>query len=1019
MSNVEPEDAGIITFIAENVTCRAKLLMIEQPVRFVKPLRDKVAMERHRMLLECQVSRPSASVRWFHDDVELADSEAAGDEEPRVQLLSQGCYRQLLIISVVRSDEGLYTCDAGADRTSANLLVEAQEIQVLRPLSDAEVTEPEGATFECELSADEVKGARWSLNGDEANLASHGAQTEQDGAVHRLALPSTRHDMAGTVCFTVGKAKTSAQLIVHETPVGVVQELEDKTVTANRSVTLHCEFGRPVGQPFWYFGSKRIEASDRHEMRHEGPTALLTIHKVRRRDAGTYTCRVGETRSTATIGVNERQLGVLGKMRDVAVEEEGTAVFVCELSRADVEDVAWFLNASRLVSSELNEIKRDGSSHTLVLRNVTVDDTGTIVFTAEDVKETAQLHVREKPVVFTKRLEAVSGEEGGQAALECEVSRPVPPSAIAWRKGPHTLHPSDKHELLQAGRSLGLFVRGLQPSDSGQYSCVVGNDTTSASLHVQELKVTIIKALENVEAKEGESAAFNCEISHEGISGCRWLLNNKELKAGNRIEMSSMGQKHALAMKQLTAKDSGDVTFKARAASTKAKLSVIESGVVFTKPLSDANVQAEGEVTLSCETSKAGSPVQWYHDDHLLDGSNKRFHVKRDGKAATLKISRVELTDSGKYVCDSGFEKTSATLTVTELPVKFSKELGKLSIEEGHKAELTCETSRGDTPVVWRKGDKILKAGAKYRMVREGRKASLVISSVELGDSDQYTCDSGNFQTSAKLTVTETGVVFTKPLSDTKVQAEGEVTLSCETSKAGSPVQWYYEDQLLDGSDKRFHVKRDGKEATLKISRVELTDSGKYVCDSGFEKTSATLTITELPVKFSKELGELSAEEGRKAELTCETSRGDTPVVWRKGKKTLKAGAKYRMVREGRKASLVISSVELGDSDQYTCDSGNFQTSATLTVTEAGVVFTKSLSDTKVQAEGEVTLSCETSKAGSPVQWYHEDQLLDGSDKRFHVKRDGKAAVLKISRVELTDSGKYVCDSGFEKTVPP
>uniref|UniRef100_S4RQW6 Ig-like domain-containing protein n=1 Tax=Petromyzon marinus TaxID=7757 RepID=S4RQW6_PETMA len=335
----------------------------------------------------------------------------------------------------------------------------------------------------------------------------------------------------------------------------------------------------------------------------------------------------------------------------------------------------------------------------------------------------------------------------------------------------------------------------------------------------------------------------------------------------------------------------------------------------------------------------------------------------------------------------------------------------ELSVEEGHEAELTCETSRGDTPVVWLKGKKTLKAGAKYRMVREGRKASLVISSVELGDSDQYTCDSGNFQTSAKLTVTEAGVVFTKPLSDTQVQAEGEVTLSCETSKAGSPVQWYHDDQLLDGSDKRFLVKRDGKAAVLKISCVELIDSGKYVCDSGFEKTSATLNVTELPIEFSKELGELSVEEGHEAELTCETSRGDTPVVWLKGKKTLKAGAKYRMVREGRKASLVISSVELGDSDQYTCDSGNFQTSAKLTVTEAPIHLEEQLQDQEGEELGNITFSCRVSKAGMKVAWRKGTLPLQPGSK-YSIGQTGHILKLTVYNLQTGDAGKYECEIG-------
>lgn len=91
----------------------------ELPVQIVRPLRVKIAMYRHRGLLECQVSRPNAQVRWYKNRKELLPSK-------KYQLISQDVYRQLTIDNVCSSDEDTYTCDAGDDNTSCQLLVEGK-----------------------------------------------------------------------------------------------------------------------------------------------------------------------------------------------------------------------------------------------------------------------------------------------------------------------------------------------------------------------------------------------------------------------------------------------------------------------------------------------------------------------------------------------------------------------------------------------------------------------------------------------------------------------------------------------------------------------------------------------------------------------------------------------------------------------------------------------------------------------------------------------------------------------------
>lgn len=86
----------------------------------MRPLRVKIAMYRHRGLLECQVSRPNAQVKWYKNRRELLPGK-------KYQIISQDIYRQLTIDDVCSSDEDTYTCDAGDDKTSCQLLVEGEE----------------------------------------------------------------------------------------------------------------------------------------------------------------------------------------------------------------------------------------------------------------------------------------------------------------------------------------------------------------------------------------------------------------------------------------------------------------------------------------------------------------------------------------------------------------------------------------------------------------------------------------------------------------------------------------------------------------------------------------------------------------------------------------------------------------------------------------------------------------------------------------------------------------------------
>ncbi|XP_033990218.1 obscurin-like [Trematomus bernacchii] len=204
MCNVKAEDSGEIKFVTRHVESVARLEVEELPVNIVKPLEDTTALEKTRVLLDCTVSNPRCSIRWYKGSNVILPSE-------RFEICSEGCYRKLIMQQVALDDAGTYSVQVGEYTCSAKLTVEAQPQLLVRELQDVEVKTPGEACFECEVSVPVLKAPLWTLNG-EPLLPSAQVLLEQMGTVHRLTLRHTSPSMGGEVEFTSGRAKSRAQL---------------------------------------------------------------------------------------------------------------------------------------------------------------------------------------------------------------------------------------------------------------------------------------------------------------------------------------------------------------------------------------------------------------------------------------------------------------------------------------------------------------------------------------------------------------------------------------------------------------------------------------------------------------------------------------------------------------------------------------------------------------------------------------------------------------------------------------
>ena len=86
------------------------------------------------------------------------------------------------------------------------------------------------------------------------------------------------------------------------------------------------------------------------------------------------------------------------------------------------------------------------------------------------------------PAEFIGRLRSKEVTEGTTVAFRCELSKEAP---VEWKKGPETLRAGDRVSLRQDGAVCELEIRELTAEDAGEYSCVCGQERTSATLTVR------------------------------------------------------------------------------------------------------------------------------------------------------------------------------------------------------------------------------------------------------------------------------------------------------------------------------------------------------------------------------------------------------------------------------------------------------------------------------------------------------------------------------------------------------
>lgn len=98
------------------------------------------------------------------------------------------------------------------------------------------------------------------------------------------------------------------------------------------------------------------------------------------------------------------------------------------------------------------------------------------------------------PVVFKEELKNEEVSEGASVSLHCELSKEAP---VQWKIGSKVLKASDKYQISQRGTTVELVIRDLDVKDAGDYTCVCGDQKTTATLTVHGKK-SLLKLINSI-----------------------------------------------------------------------------------------------------------------------------------------------------------------------------------------------------------------------------------------------------------------------------------------------------------------------------------------------------------------------------------------------------------------------------------------------------------------------------------------------------------------------------------------
>ncbi|XP_064012244.1 contactin-6 isoform X1 [Pogoniulus pusillus] len=452
----------------------------------------------------------------------------------------------------------------------------------------------------------------------------------------------------------------------------------------------------------------------------------------------------------------------------------------------------------------------------------------------------------------TKPRSTVWVREGQGVVLLCGPPPHYGGLSYTWIFNNTTLSLQEDSRRFVSQETGNLYIAKVEPSDVGNYTCVVTNPKAEQSVWGPPTPLTLrtdgvmgeyepkieVRFPEATYAAKGSSVKLECFALGNPVPSISWKRSD-----GNSLpkKIEAHKTKGVLEIPDVQQEDEG--SYECIAGNIRGRNVARGQLFVYAPPEWDKKIQnafLSLYDSLVWECKARGKPSPSY--SWLKNGQPLRPEERIQIENGTLIIPVLNMSDSGLYQCVAENEYdtiyANAELRVIASAPDFSKNpVKKLSVVQvGGEVTIGCKPNASPRAVInWRKGSEVLRQSKRVSLLEDG---SLRLYNITKADAGMYTCIAtnqfGTARNSGNLIVKERTVI-TVPPSDMDATVGESIVLPCQVSHDPSVdvvFTWAFNGNRIDFTRGIHHFERIGRESVgdLMIRNIHLHHSGKYVC---------------------------------------------------------------------------------------------------------------------------------------------------------------------------------------------
>ncbi|KAI5108980.1 contactin-4 precursor, partial [Silurus meridionalis] len=453
----------------------------------------------------------------------------------------------------------------------------------------------------------------------------------------------------------------------------------------------------------------------------------------------------------------------------------------------------------------------------------------------------------------THRRSAVSVREGQGVVLLCG---PPPHSGaltFSWIFNEYPSFVKQDSRRFVSQETGNLYIAKVEPSDVGNYTCVVTNTVTKTHVHGPPTPLILrtdgvmgeyepkieVQFPEVVQVAQGATVKLECfalgnpvpSIIWRRVDGVPFSRKVDMRKASGVLEIPYFEQDDAGTYECVAENSKGRN-------SVQGKLSFYAPPQMIEKP---QDMQKAIDDSLVWECMAIGRPkpsYRWMKNGENLEPTEERVQVVN----GALSISHLVMSDAGIYQCVAGNKYgevySNAELRVIAVAPDFGANLLKshILVKEGGDVLIDCRPKMSPRGLItWKKGSETLRENSRMTVLESG---SLRISNAMKSDAGLYTCVARNqfgvASSSGTLLVKEATIITTAP-STLDVTVGESIVLPCQVTHDHSlevKFTWFFNEQLIHFGSHGGYFEKVGSHSSgdIMIRNIQMKHAGKYTC---------------------------------------------------------------------------------------------------------------------------------------------------------------------------------------------